>query len=116
MTGSVARAIPWEILGPAGILVIIILVLVFAFLLKYQMKKNTAPTPAPNPPKDTNSMDKHSVCFDHEGRISSNEATTKAFKEEMKKFQKNNRQDHDKIFTKIDDLGTKIITAINNRP
>ena len=121
MTGSVARAIPWDIIGPAGILAVIILVVVFAFILKYQTKKNQIPAPAP--PKDVNTVSKKTLCFEHTEKIAKNEATTKAVQKELGKIQEHNRQDHDKIFSKIDGLGKEISTvemniikAINNRP
>lgn len=111
MTGSVARAIPWEIIGPAGILAVIILVVVFAFILKYQTKKNQIPDPAP--PKDVNTVNKKTLCFKHEGDIASNKTAIEMIGGQLKQSQTDNRQDHDKIFGKIEDLGTKIIKEIH---
>lgn len=104
-------SIPWHIIGPAGALAVIILLIVFGFLLKYQSKKSSNSCA----PKDLNTVNKNSLCFNHEGRISANEATTNAIEKELGKMYKSNREDHGKIFDKMENLGKEIITAINNK-
>lgn len=102
-----ATKIPWDIIGPAGVLVIVILILVFAFILRSQALK----APGPGPPKDVNTVNKKTLCFKHEGEIAGNTATIVAFKEEMAKFQTTNGKAHEKIFGKFDDLGKEITTV-----
>jgi len=106
------KAIPWETIGPAAIAAIIILAVVFAFMLKWQ--KGARPPIAPtNPPKDINATHKKSLCFAHEGRISSNETAIKMIGDQLTKTQEQNREDHGKIFGKMDDMREKIIEEIH---
>lgn len=108
------KAIPWNIIGPAITAVIVILAIVFGFILK--LKKLEKGTLAPsNPPKDINTMSKKTVCFRHEGQIAANETAIKMLGETLKTNAENNREDHDKIFNKIDALGEKIITEIHKK-
>ncbi|MCK4758596.1 MAG: hypothetical protein KAT69_01030 [Candidatus Aminicenantes bacterium] len=101
--------IPWEIIGPAGGLVIILLIIVFGFILKMQSKK--AMTPAA--PSNINTMSKKSLCFKQEGRISSNETAIKMIGEQLKISNENNLDAHEKMFDKMDDLKTDIIKEIH---
>jgi len=103
--------IPWEIIGPVATAVIIILTVVFGFMLRWQ--KAAKPNPGPsNPPKDLNTVSKKTLCFTHEGRISSNETAIKMLGETLKTCNENNREDHKEIFDKIDDMRERVITEI----
>lgn len=103
--------IPWEIIGPVAAGVTVILVVVFGFMLKWRKLegRNTGP------PKDVNTMSKKTLCFKHEGRISSNETAIGMIGKQLETANKNNREDHDKIFEKIEDLGKDIIREINKK-
>lgn len=103
--------IPWEIIGPVATAVIFILLVVFGFMIKWKKLER----PNLSPPKDINSMSKKSICFKHEGRISSNETAIKMIGEQLKIANENNREDHGKIFTKFEELGEKIITEIHKQ-
>ena len=105
------KAIPWDTLGPASMAAVIILILVFGFILKFQ-KGSKALTPT-NPPIDINATNKKTLCFKHEGEIQANKTAIAIFGASLKEANTNNRQDHGKIFEKIEDLGTKIITEIH---
>ena len=103
--------IPWEIIGPVAAGVTIILCVVFGFILKWQRLIRRDP----GPPSNLNTMSKKSLCFKHEGRISSNETAIKMIGEQLKTANENNRKDHEKIFDKIDALGKDIIREINKK-
>lgn len=99
--------IPWEIIGPAAGAALLILALVFAFIIK--MKK--LEKPSSGPPSNLNTMSKKSLCFKHEGRISSNETAVGMISEQLKITSENNRQDHKDIFNKLEGLGKEIVTV-----
>ncbi len=103
------KAIPWNDIGPVLSAVIIVLAVVFGFILKFQKQSKTKPAL----PKDINSTGKKTLCFQHEGKIASNETAIEMIGEQQLQAHKDNREDHNKIETKIDDLGGKIIQAIN---
>lgn len=103
------KGIPWNDIGPIAIAVIVILSVVFGFILRFQKQSK----PALSPPKDINSTGKKTLCFQHEGRIASNETAVEMVAEQLKTVHENNREDHQKIGSKIDDLGEKVIQAIN---
>ena len=103
--------IPWETIGPAGALAVVILIIVFGFILKMQKKKISTPTP----PSNLNTVSKKTLCFQHEGRISSNETAIKMIGEQIKISDKNNLDAHEKMFDKLDDLGEKIIKEIHKQ-
>lgn len=104
-----AGKIPWETIGPAGALAIIILIIVFGFILKMQKKKILTPAP----PNNLNTVSKKTLCFAHEGRISSNETAVKMIGDQLKISNENNLDAHEKMFDKIDELKTDIITEIH---
>lgn len=106
------KAIPWNIIGPAATVAIVILIVVFAFMLKWKKLEKVNTTPL-NPPKDINATHKKSLCFKHEGDIASNKTAIGMVCEQLKITSENNRKDHKDMFTKIEDLGTKIITEIH---
>ncbi len=101
--------IPWEIIGPAGGLVIILLIIVFGFILKFQAKRNTTPAP----PKDIQTMSKSSPCFRHERDIGGNTTAIGLIAEQVKISNENNRKDHKDLFGKMEDLKTTIIKEIH---
>jgi len=101
--------VPWEIIGPAGALAIVILIIVFGFILKMQKKKISTPAP----PSNLNTVSKKTLCFQHEGRISSNETAVKMIGDQIKISDKNNLDAHEKMFDKIDELKTDIIKEIH---
>ncbi|MCK4760511.1 MAG: hypothetical protein KAT69_10710 [Candidatus Aminicenantes bacterium] len=103
--------IPWETIGPAGALAVVILIIVFGFILKMQKKKISTPAP----PSNLNTVSKKTLCFQHEGRISSNETAIKMIGEQIKISDKNNLDAHEKMFGKLDDLGEKIIKEIHKQ-
>lgn len=103
--------IPWEIIGPAGALAVVILILVFGFILKMQKKKISTPTP----PSNLNTVSKKTLCFQHEGRISSNETAVKMIGDQLKISNKNNSDAHEKMFDKLEDLGKDIIKEIHKK-
>lgn len=100
--------IPWEVIGPAGGLVIILLVIVFGFILKMQSKRISTPAV----PKDINTMSKKSPCFRHERDIGANSKAIELFGEQLEKVEKKNSEQHGKLFDKFDELKTDIITEI----
>lgn len=103
------KGIPWNDIGPLAIALIVILSVVFGFILKFQ--KQSKPTLAL--PKDINSTGKKTLCFTHEGKIAANEKAIEMIGEQLNTVHENNREDHHKIEAKIDDLGEKVIQAIN---
>lgn len=103
--------IPWEIIGPAGALAVVILIIVFGFILKMQKKKISTPAP----PSNLNTVSKKTLCFAHEGRISSNETAIKMIGDQIKISDKNNLDAHEKMFGKLDDLGKDIIKEIHKQ-
>ena len=108
--------IPWEIIGPAAGVVIILLWLIFKFMLKWQKQaKDKTIQFAPNPPKNVNSMNKNSPCFRHESDIASNKTAIGMIGEQLKISNKNNLDAHEKMFDKIDELKTDIITEIHEQ-
>ena len=106
--------IPWEIIGPAAGVVIILLWIIFKFMLKWQKQaKDKTIQFAPAPPKNVNSMDKKSPCFRHEGDIAANTTAIGMIGKQLVITNENNRKDHKDMFTKLEDLTTKIITEIH---
>ena len=106
------KTIPWDTLGPAALAAVIILILVFGFILKFKKLEKTAPAPL-NPPRSINDTHKKSVCFKHEGEIQSNKTAIGIFGAALQQANKDNSEQHGKLFDKIEDLGTKIITEIH---
>lgn len=105
------KTIPWDTLGPIATAVIIILIVVFGFMLRWQ--KATRPTYTPSyPPKDINSTNKKTLCFKHEGGIASNTTAIGIFGAALVEANKENSNQHGKIFDKMEDLKTTIITEI----
>ncbi len=105
--------IPWQVIGPAATIVVLILGIVFAFILKFQKQNkvtNTANTSAL--PKQSDTVSKKTLCYEHESKISSNSTKIDEMKEQQKIQRKENRDDHEKLFGKIDEMGTNIIQAI----
>ena len=100
--------IPWELIGPAGALVIVLLVIVFGFVLKMQAKKISTPAV----PKDIQTMSKNSPCFRHERDIGKNQAAVEMIGKQLVISNENNSKAHEKLFDKMDDLKTTIITEI----
>ena len=108
--------IPWEIIGPAAGVVIILLIIIFKFMLKWQKQaKDKTIQMIPNPPKDVNTMSKNSPCFRHERDIGKNQTAIEMIGKQLVISNKNNLDAHEKLFDKIDDLGTKIITEIHKK-
>jgi hypothetical protein len=105
------KAIPWDIIGPVAAAVIIILIIVFSFILKFQKQSKPAVLPA-NPPKDINSTSRKTLCFKHEGEIAANMKAIEIFGGALKEANRNNSEQHGKIFDKMDDLKTTVITEI----
>jgi len=103
------KAIPWDVIGPALSAVCLILIVVFGFILKFQKQsKPNSPLPV-----DINSTGKKTLCFQHEGKIASNKTAIEMIGTQLNTLHENNREDHNKIEKKIDDLGGKIIQAID---
>ena len=100
--------IPWDIIGPAAGVVIALLVIVFGFMLRWKKLERT-----PAPPKDIGTMNKKTLCFKHEGRISSNETAIEMIGEQLNTANENNRKDHKDIFEKVETLGKDIIKEIH---
>ncbi len=108
--------IPWEVIGPVAAGVVAILIIVFAFILKFQKQSKAATVGFPSPsvlPKNTDTVSKQTLCFNHESRISKNETGIENVEEQLDKTQKLNRQDHKDIFEKIDVMGKDIIKEIS---
>lgn len=99
--------IPWEIIGPAATIVVVILSIVFGFILKMRKIDKTVPN---NPPKNSDTISKQSLCFEHEGKIAANEKAVEMACKSIDKYQEQNRKDHGKIFDKMDDMTTTILT------
>ena len=106
------KAIPWDTLGPIATAVIVILVVVFGFMLRWQKGAKPACTPT-NPPRDINSTDKKTLCFKHEGKIASNTTAIGIFGAALVEANKENSNQHGKIFDKMEDLKTTIIKEIH---
>lgn len=105
------KAIPWETIGPAAAAAVIILVLVFGFILKFQKATKPASMPS-NPPKDINATGKKTLCFQHHGDIASNQTAIKMIREQLNEANKQNSDQHGKIFDKLEELKTTIIKEI----
>lgn len=103
------KSIPWQVIGPALSAVVIILAVVFGFIIKLQKVSKQVPAL----PKDINSTGKKTLCFSHEGKIGANEQAIKMISDQLKTAHDDNREDHGKIETKIDNLEGSIIQAIN---
>jgi len=103
------KAIPWDVIGQVSAAVIVILAVVFGFILKFQKQSKLTLSP----PKDINATGKKTLCFTHHGDIAANQKAIEMIGDQIKISNKNNREDHDKIELKIDDLGGKIIQAID---
>jgi len=106
------KAIPWDTIGPAAIAALAILAIVFGFILKFQKGSKPACTPT-NPPVDINSTSKKTLCFQHEGKIASNATAIGIFGAALVEANKNNSDQHRKIFDKMEDLKTTIIKEIH---
>ncbi len=108
--------IPWEIIGPAAGVVIILLAIIFKFMLKWQKQaKDKTIQNFPAPPSSLNTISKKTICFQHEGRISSNETAIEMVCEQLKTSNKDNSDAHGKMFDKLEDLGKEIITEIHKK-
>ena len=106
------KAIPWETIGPIATAVIFILAIVFGFILKWQ--KGTKPPVVPsNPPRTINDTHKKSLCFDHHKDIAKNETAIEMIGEQLKEANRNNSEQHGKLFDKIEEQGKEIITEIH---
>lgn len=104
-------AINWNLIGPVLGALILILSMVFAFILKMRKMDKTPH----NPPKNTiGTLDKKTLCFNHEGRISSNESDVENIEKQLDKLEKSNSDAHGKIFDKLEETQIKIIEAIKN--
>ena len=104
------KTIPWDTLGPAALAAVIILILVFGFILKFQKgSKALVPT---NPPRSIDETSKKSLCFKHEGEIQGNMTAIKIFGAALQEANRNNSEQHGKIFDKLEDLRTEVITEI----
>jgi len=106
------RAIPWDTLGPIATAVIVILAVVFWFILKFQKESKSTALPV-NPPTDINSTSKKTLCFKHEGEIQSNKTAIGIFGAALQEANKNNSEQHGKIFDKLETLGKEIIREIH---
>lgn len=104
--------INWELLGPVLGALIIILTMVFGFILR--MRKMDRQSYSPLPKNDPGTLDKKTLCFNHESRISSNETAITNVGKQLDKQEINNRKDHEKIFEKLEETKLKIIEAIKN--
>lgn len=109
--------IPWEVIGPAATIIVVVLGIVFAFILKFQSQNRTVINNSPALPKPSDTLSKKTLCFEHERNISANSTKIGEMKDQQKIQRKENREDHENLFSKIDDMGTKIIQEIskNNR-
>lgn len=104
--------IPWDVIGPAAAVVVLVLAIVFAFILKFQKQSRVTVPNSSALPKPSDTLSKKTLCFNHEGRISSNSTKIDEMKEQQRIQRKENRDDHEKLFGKIDEMGTNIIQAI----
>ena len=100
------KGIPWDVLGPALSAVIFILLIVFGFMLKFQ--KAIKPIP-----KNIESTDKKTLCFEHHGDIASNRTALEMIATQMKENSDSNTQQHRDIFKKMDKISGKIIREIH---
>ncbi len=105
--------IPWEVIGPVAAGVVVILAIVFAFILKFQKQSRATVPNSSALPKPTDTISKKTLCFEHEREISSNKTKIGEMKEQQSVQRKENREDHEKLFGKIDEMGTKIIQEIS---
>lgn len=105
--------IPWHIIGPAAAAAIVILVVVFTFIIKMRKLENRTT----ELPKDVNTVSKKSLCLKHEGEIAENRTAIKMLNDTLKTNAENNRQDHAKLFDKIDEVKLAVIKEIkqNNK-
>ena len=108
------KAIPWQTIGPAAAAAVVILAVVFWFMLRWQKQTKTATAPT-NPPKDINATGKKTLCFEHHGDIAENRKAVEMIGEQLKESQKQNSEQHGKIFDKMDDMREKIITEIHKK-
>lgn len=106
------KAIPWETIGPAAIVAIVILAIVFGFMLRWKKLEKTPIAPS-NPPRDINSTNKKTLCFTHEGKIAANTKAIEIFGGALRQANKDNSEQHGKIFDKMEDLKTTIIKEIH---
>lgn len=105
------KEINWDIIGPAAGAACFILVLVFGFILKFQKGAKTSLVPT-NPPIDINKTSKQTLCFKHEGKIAANQKAIEIFGGALKEANRNNSEQHGKIFDKLDELKETVITEI----
>lgn len=105
------KAIPWNVIGPAAAAAIVILIVVFWFILRFQKQSKPAILPT-NPPIDINQTSRKTLCFKHEGEIASNTTAIKIFGAALKEANRNNSEQHERIFDKMDDMKETIITEI----
>jgi hypothetical protein len=106
------KAIPWEILGPVLAAVIIILFIVFGFILKFQ-KQSKSPIIPSNPPRGIDETSKKTLCFKHEREIGENATAVRIFGEALQEANRNNSEQHGKLFDKLEEQGTTIIREIH---
>lgn len=100
--------IPWGTLGPVGTLIIVILIVVFVFVIKMKNGKKSTSYPPNNP----ETVSKKSLCFDHSERIKGCETNIENISKQFLQSQENNRQDHQRIIDKVDDIWKDIITHL----
>jgi len=101
--------INWNLLGPVLGAVVLILIIVFGFIVKMRKIDKSIPH---NPPKNPANLDKKTVCFEHESKISTNKANIENVGKQLDKLEKSNSEAHGKIFDKLDETQFKIIEAI----
>ena len=106
------KGLPWDTLGPAAAAAVVILVIVFWFILKWQKATKPAALPT-NPPVDINSTSKKTLCFQHEGKIASNATAIGIFGAALVEANKNNSDQHEKLFDKCEQMGKDIIREIH---
>ncbi len=106
------KGIPWDIIGPAAGAAVIILIIVFGFILKFQKQSKPASVPS-NPPRSINDTHKKSLCFKHEREIGENATAVRIFGEALQEANRNNSEQHGKLFDKLEAQGKEIITEIH---
>ena len=102
-------AINWNLIGPVLGAIVLILSMIFAFIVRMRKMDRTSH----NPPKNTlGTLDKKTLCFAHEGKISKNTANIENVGKQLDKLEKSNSDAHGKIFDKLEETQFKIIAEI----
>lgn len=114
---GVPQGLPWQTLGPVLAGVIIILALVFWFIIKFRKTTNRNSRASGNPRNRGDFVDQlvdiPKIIIEHQGRIASNETAIVRLVEDVKDSRKENKEEHGKIFKKLENMGEKIINAID---